>query len=208
MGNFLNNQGISFNKYSNQTDGKGLIIVGQLNDKSDNFISKLEKVKEFASSGGNALYLDYKGKFIIDRKARKLPEKQLSDKFPIGMAVINTNGLWQSTIHMLKDHPLFEGITNNNHMDEVFEKVGPTKSFFMPEGEIIAGVISTDRYPNQDNMQRHFIGVGDVWYASDLSEIKFGDGLLVPTTLNILNHLGKDPVADKLFFNMINYYGK
>ena len=208
LANYLNNKGISFDNYSNQTGGRGLIIVGQLNNKSDNFISKLEKVKEFVRSGGNALYLDYKGKFIIDRKSRKLPEKQLSDKFPIGMAIINTNGLWQSTIHMLKDHPLFEGITNNDHMDEVFEKVGPTKSFFMPEGEIIAGVISTDRYPNQDNMQRHFIGVGDVWYASDLSEIKFGDGLLVPTTLNILNHLGKDPVADKLFFNMINYYGK
>ena len=208
LANYLNNKGVSFDSYSNQTDGQGLVIVGQLNDKSDNFISKLEKVKEFANYGGNVLYLSYKGKFIIDRKARNLPEKQFSEKFPIGMAVINTNGLWQSTVHMIKDHPIFEGITSNDHMDEVFENVGPTKSFFMPEGEIIAGVISTDRYPNQDNMKRHFIGVGDVWYASDLSEIKFGDGLLVPTTLNILNMLGQDPVADKLFFNMINYYGK
>jgi hypothetical protein len=208
LANYLKNKGVSFDSYSNQTDGQGLVIVGQLNDKSDNFISKLEKVKEFANYGGNVLYLSYKGKFIIDRKARDLPEKQFSEKFPIGMAVISTNGLWQSTVHMIKDHPIFEGITSNYHMDEVFENVGPTKSFFMPEGEIIAGVISTDRYPNQDNMKRHFIGVGDVWYASDLSEIKFGDGLLVPTTLNILNMLGQDPVADKLFFNMINYYGK
>ena len=76
----------------------------------------------------------------------------------------------------------------------------------MPQGDSIAGVISTDRYPNQDNMQRHFIGVGDVWYASDLSEIKYGKGMLIPTTMNILKLLGKDPVADKLFFNLINYY--
>ena len=82
-------------------------------------------------------------------------------------------------------------------MDEVFEKVGPTKSFFMPEGEIIAGVISTDRYPNY-NMQRHLLEL-EMLVCFRLSEIKIGDGLLVPTTLNILNNLGKDPVADKLF---------
>ena len=107
LANYLNNKGVSFDSYSNQIDGQGLVSVGQLNDNSDNFISKLEKVKQFISSGGNALYLDYKGKFIVDRKARKLPETQFSDKFPIGMAIINTNGLWQSTIHMLKYHPLF-----------------------------------------------------------------------------------------------------
>ena len=66
MANYLNNKGVSFDSYSNQIDGKGLVIVGQLNDKSDNFISKLEKVKKFIRSGGNALYLDYKGKFIVD----------------------------------------------------------------------------------------------------------------------------------------------
>ena len=208
LNSYLNNLKVPFSKYSAQTDGKGLIIVGKLNTNSDDFQAKLLKAKDFAKAGGNVVYLDYHGNLINDRKARELPQKQLSEDFPIGMAIINTNGLWQSTIHMIKDHPIFKGVTNNNHMDEVFENVGPTKSFFMPEGKIIAGVISTDRYPNQDNMQRHFIGVGDVWYASDFSEIKLGNGLLIPTTLKILNQLGIDPVADKLFYNIVNYYGK
>jgi hypothetical protein len=207
LSNYLNDLKVPFIKYSGQTDGEGLIIVGKLNVSSDAFQVKLSKAKDFANVGGRVVYLDYDGDLIIDRKARKLPPKQLSKDFPVGMALINTNGLWQSTIHMLKDHPIFSGITKNDHMDEVFENVGPTKSFYRPEGKIIAGVISTDRYPNQDNMQRHFIGVGDVWYASDFSEIKYGEGLLVPTTMNILKFLGKDPVANKLLENFIKHYG-
>ena len=183
-----------------------MLLVGKLGDLSDDFKLKLDNAKKFATNGGNVIYLDYRGKLINDWKPRKLPEKQIASQFPYNMAIINTNGLWQSSMHLLKDHPIFEGITENDHMDEVFENIGPTKSFFKPEGKIISGVISTDRFPDQDKMKRHFIGVGDVWYASDLSEIKFGKGLLIPTTMKILNFLNKDPVADKMLHNMLNYY--
>ena len=44
-----------------------------------------------------------------DWKPRKLPEKQIASQFPHNMAIINTNGLWQSSMNLLKDHPIFEG---------------------------------------------------------------------------------------------------
>ena len=204
--NYLLSQGVLVKDYTSQLDKKGLLLVGKLGDLSDDFKLKLDNAKKFATNGGNVIYLDYRGKLINDWKPRKLPEKQIASQFPYNMAIINTNGLWQSSMHLLKDHPIFEGITENDHMDEVFENIGPTKSFFKPEGKIISGVISTDRFPDQDKMKRHVIGVGDVWYASDLSEIKYGKGLLIPTTMKILNFLNKDPVADKMLHNMLNYY--
>ena len=101
------------------------------------YSNQIDNAKKFATTGGNVIYLDYRGKLINDWKPRKLPEKQIASQFPYNMAIINTNGLWQSSMHLLKDHPIFEGITENDHMDEVFENIGATKSFFKPEGKFI-----------------------------------------------------------------------
>jgi hypothetical protein len=54
-------------------------------------------------------------------------------------------------------------------------------------------------------MVRHYNGPGEVWWAADVLEAELGKGKMLLSTLQIINYLGKDPVADKLLFNIINY---
>ena len=50
-------------------------------------------------------------------------------------------------------------------------------------------------------MVRHYNGPGEVWWAADVLEAELGKGKMLLSTLQIINYLGKDPVADKLLFN-------
>jgi beta-galactosidase len=52
-------------------------------------------------------------------------------------------------------------------------------------------------------MQYH--GPGSSWWGSGLVEAPYGQGRCIVSQLRILPHLGIDPVADKLLFNLIRY---
>ena len=52
-------------------------------------------------------------------------------------------------------------------------------------------------------MQRHYNGIGDVLWAADVLLVEKGLGKMLYSTLKITENLGKDPVADKLLYNMI-----
>ena len=55
-------------------------------------------------------------------------------------------------------------------------------------------------------MKRNYIGSGDVWSGSDLSIVNHNDGKMLLSTLKLYENIGDDPVADKILFNIINYF--
>ena len=57
-------------------------------------------------------------------------------------------------------------------------------------------------------MRRHYNGTGEVWWAADVLEAKIGEGKMLLSTMLIIENLGKDPVADKLLLNMIEFASK
>ena len=93
-------------------------------------------------------------------------------------------------------------------MNGVYENVHPRVSMAKQKGEYIAGLIGYDHFPDQDIMLRHYNGPGEVWWAADVLETNFGKGKMLLSTLYLLENLGKDPVADKILYNMIEYVGK
>ena len=87
----------------------------------------------------------------------------------------------------------------------VYENVCATVSICRPdEGKYLAGVISYDQNKNMDIEQRHYNGIGDVFWAADVLLVERGNGKMLYSTLKITENLGKDPVADKLLYNMIS----
>ena len=46
---------------------------------------------------------------------------------------------------------------------------------------------------------------GDTWWAADVLEVEMGNGRMLLSTLDLINHLDADPVAELILFNMINY---
>jgi beta-galactosidase len=53
--------------------------------------------------------------------------------------------------------------------------------------------------------KRHYAGPGDVWWAADVLLAPMGKGKMLLSTLKLIENLGKDPVADKVLFNMIQF---
>ncbi|MBT6006076.1 MAG: hypothetical protein HOG79_10180, partial [Prolixibacteraceae bacterium] len=45
-------------------------------------------------------------------------------------------------------------------------------------------------------------------WAADVLEAEIGEGKMLLSTMDILTHLGTDPVAEKILFNMIDFAGK
>ena len=90
-------------------------------------------------------------------------------------------------------------------MHGVYENVHPKTSMSKQKGTYIAGEIGYDHFPRLDIMERHYIGPGETWWAADVLEAKIGKGKMLLSTLDLLNHLETDPVAEKILFNMIEF---
>jgi hypothetical protein len=69
-------------------------------------------------------------------------------------------------------------------------------------------MIGYDHFPNKDIMLRNYNGTGEVWWSADVLEASIGNGKMLLSTLQIIENLGKDPVADKLLLNMIKFSAK
>ena len=51
----------------------------------------------------------------------------------------------------------------------------------------------------------NYSGPGESWWGADLAIVPKGKGRIVVSQLRIVDNLGKDPVADKIFYNLIDF---
>jgi len=101
---------------------------------------------------------------------------------------------------------VFKGLPVNTLMGGVYENVCAEKSICRPaEGKYLTGVITYDQNKNMDIMLRHYNGIGDVLWAADVLLLEKGKGKMLFSTLKLTENLGKDPVAEKILFNMIDF---
>jgi hypothetical protein len=55
-----------------------------------------------------------------------------------------------------------------------------------------------------DIMLQHYNYFGDVYWSTDVLFVEHGKGEILYSTLQIIENLGKDPVAEKVLYNMVN----
>ncbi|MDT0551828.1 glycoside hydrolase family 2 protein [Urechidicola vernalis] len=206
---FLKNEGIAFEFFSKGTDINTTVIVGNLKKKNEAHKELVNSVNKFVEKGGYAIMLDVMGTPIGARD--RILVKNGLENIPFDIKLLqpwDTRGGWAAKSHITTEHPIFMGLPTNQIMHGVYENIHPKNSMAMQEGNYIAGMIGYDHFPGMDLMVRHFNGTGDVWYAADVLEAPMGKGMLLLSTLQILEFLGKDPVADKVLINMIDYASK
>ena len=90
-------------------------------------------------------------------------------------------------------------------MGSIYENVWAELSLVGAGGEMAAGCIGFNWYPELDKDRRHYYGLGDTWYGSDVAIVPVGEGRCILSQLRLIDFLGKDPVADIIFYNMIEY---
>jgi hypothetical protein len=208
---FLNKSNIDFEPFSAETDKNNLVLVGKANIKDKEYVEQAEAVKEFVKNGGTAVFLEVPGKTTKRLHVGGDLKEVETDDLPFGAQMLSSwdaLGGWASKSHIVTNHPVFKGLPTNLIMHGVYENVHPKTAMAKQKGTYIAGLIGYDHFPGLDIMVRHYNGPGETWWAADVLEAQIGDGKMLLSTLDIIDNLDKDPVAEKILFNMIKFAGK
>jgi hypothetical protein len=119
--------------------------------------------------------------------------------FPVKSSLRQARGMWMSVSHYVRSHPVFDGLPAKGLMDQDYANICAQATMMGLPGETVAGSVSWE------NEAQDYRGPLAFWHGSDVAVVPHGKGKLILSTLELLDHLGKDPVADKLLFNIIRY---
>lgn len=98
--------------------------------------------------------------------------------------------------HYARLHPVFDGLASRCLMFQPYRNVVPRTAFEEVSDERIAGAIAMPRES------------GPAWFGEDILVRRFGSGRIVFTHARILEHLGTDPVADRMYVNLLRHFGR
>ena len=197
---FLKKSGIVYEQFDSRTGRSLPVFVSRTEAKTKEQRDLFGKLKEFIRDGGTALYLQGGGLSAPWAKAR-----DASALLPVRIRMKAAVGLWLCIPHLVNDHPFFDGLPVNGMMGPVYENVWARHTLLDVKGETIAGAVGFDFAPDFELSKRHYYGPGDTWWGSDVAIVPVGSGRCILSQLRLVDNLGKDPVADKILFNMIEW---
>ncbi len=197
---FLKQAGISFVEFDARIDYSLPVFVSRTEAKTPAQKDLFGKLKGFIKNGGTAVYLEGGG-----RKAPWAEAGEASSLLPMRVRIKAAIGLWLCIPHLVNDHPFFEGLPVNGMMGSVYENVWAQHTLLDVGGEPVIGTIGFDFSPDFELSKRHYYGPGDTWWGSDMAIVPIGNGRCILSQLRLVENLGRDPVADKILFNLINW---
>jgi hypothetical protein len=123
--------------------------------------------------------------------------------FPHKLASRRAVGNWVPANHAARPHPIFEGLPLDGFLGQTYQNILPVQAITGLGQAPIVGVLSADF--NAGNIDRDYRGLAGAWWGSDVTLLPHGKGHFLLSTMLLLEHLGQDPVADKLLLNMIRW---
>lgn len=204
----LNKLAVKFKDLSSFKDipSNSFIIIGE--NAADNYVAaSATEIKNFIKNGGRVISMRQDSLSLINLN-KVLDFKLTNNKVDIDNAVYPVSSLPPRNGYYVNperpEHPIFAGITRNNL------KVWSDYTGWNPKK---AGLPSI--YPVTDGfMLEDRVGVGATAilgnYSSGLQSIAIaeqfmGSGSIILTGLDLANRAELDPVADRIFLNMISY---
>jgi hypothetical protein len=124
---------------------------------------------------------------------------------PIDGRLKQVIGTWTCIPHIVKDHPIFDGLPVNGTMGPIYENVWAQSTLVDIGGETIVAAVGYDWFPDYDLSKRHYYGPGDTWWGADVAIVPLGQGRCIASQLRLVENLGNDPAADKILFNLIRF---
>lgn len=105
---------------------------------------------------------------------------------------------WAPAFHYVKLHPVFDKLPTRIFMRQAYRNTAPVLSFAERGEEDICGSLSLSESRCSSDT--------DLQWGTNVLIQRYGAGRIVMTYMPILEHLGKDPVADKLFINLLSHF--
>jgi len=100
-----------------------------------------------------------------------------------------------TTHHYAKLHPVFDGLPSRDLMQQAYQDILPSRAFEAESDEEMCGVHCC--FPG-----------GEHWWGANFIVRRLGAGRIVFTHFRILEHLGEDPVANRLFQNLLLHFSR
>jgi hypothetical protein len=198
---FLDASGIPYEEFSPKTAADVPVFVSRAVVKHPQVKARFAKLIQFVESGGTAVYLETVQRWQNPFWGGRLPSQ---DVLPVPATIKGALGLWICVSHIVTDHPVFEGLPSRCMMGQEYENVWSPQTLVGFRGELIVGSVSYDWYQGEKDRQ-NYLGPAPAWCGNDVAAVSHGEGKIVLSTLRILENLGKDPVADRILFNFINW---
>ena len=113
-------------------------------------------------------------------------------------------GCFLPAMHYAKLHPVFDKLPSRGLMRQAYCNVIPAKTFLETSDEDICGTFDTMPIASGNYMVEEDGG----WWGTDILARRYGSGRIVFTHLRLLEHLGEDPLANRLFVNLLNHFSR
>lgn len=197
---FLKQVGIEFVEFAPEIDHSVPVFVSRTEAKTLEQRKRFGELAVFIKDGGTAVYLQGGGP-----KAPWGVGGKASPLLPVNARLKQAIGTWTCIPHIVKDHPIFDGLPVNGMMGAIYENVWAEGTLLDVGGETIVAAIGYDWYPNLDLNRRHYYGPGDTWWGADMAIVPLGKGRSIVSQLRLVENLGKDPVADKILYNLMEW---
>ena len=199
---FLKKMGIAFEEFGATTDRSLPVFVSRTWAATPDRRKLFGELATFIKAGGTAVYLQGGGPRVRWGKAA-----EASPLLPLDALQKRAVGNWMCIPRLVKKHPIFDGLPVDCMMGPVYENVWAQSTLQGVDGETVAASIGFDWFPDYDLSKRHYYGPGDVWWGSDVVIAPLGKGRCIASELRLVRNLGKDPVADKILYNLIGWVG-
>lgn len=197
---FLRRAGIAFADFDAKTPTSLPVFVSRTEAKTKEQRNLFDTLAAFIKTGGTAVYLQGAGSQAPWAKAGRG-----ASLLPVRVRIKAAIGLWFCIPHLVNDHPIFAGLPVNGMMGSIYENVWAPHTLLDVGGETIVGAIGFDFSPDFELSKRHYYGPGDTWWGSDMALVPYGRGRCILSQLRLVENLGKDPVAEKIFYNLIAF---
>ena len=199
---YLESAGVPYVEFDADTPKKMPVFVSTAAANNPQQKQSFADLERFVSAGGTAIYLET----IKRRSGNPYGGGKLSgaDALPIEATLRPAKGLWVGVSHVVTDHPIFDGLPSKCMMDQIYENIWSPQTLMDLPGQKIVASVSHGWFRNRHD-QRNYLGPEPAWCGMDLGVVPHSQGRYVLSGLRVLEHLGSDPVADKILFNMIQW---
>jgi hypothetical protein len=191
---------IPFAEFGAGTDRSLPVFVSRTQARKPAERKRFADLAKFIEAGGTAVYLQGGGawtKWGVGAPASPL--------LPVQAGLKHAIGTWTCIPHIVREHPIFEGLPTNCMMGGIYENVWADLTLIGAGGETVAGTIAFDWFPDYDRTKRHYTGPGDTWWGADVAIVPLGKGRCIASQLRLIENLGKDPVADRILYNLVRF---
>ena len=204
---YLQAAGATVRVFAEEPDAEATVLIN-LNGWTGQPLPGLARLTAWVESGGTAVVLDAPSLDCLQDigRGRMWHGLEAGRVLPFATTYFEAKGLWMPCSHVVRDHPVYQGLPVNCLMGQVYHNVVAQRSLAMPATDWIGGTITYDWYAGLKHRQ-NYLGVSGAHHGADLARLPYGQGSYVLSTHRLTANLGRDPVADRILANLVRWLG-